>query len=1451
MSVIVTAQSGFDLGYAWKGAGQAPERSAGGYYINAAQAGEAPGRWFGRGAEALGLSGEVKRDDYDAVYSQVNPVTGEKLGRSAPRYEGYQPILERLMEAEPHATAERLLELEREARQQARQAAPYTDVTVSFAKSISVLHASIRENARRARQAGDEETAAAWDEREQAFQRVLQDANRAALEHAQRWAVTRTGYHGARVHGRETGRWVQAGLVVSSWLQGTSRDGDPQDHVHNQVARMTRTDEDGYWRALDTAALREQLPEMTAIAAAHVESGLAREFGVSWVARPDGKGHEIAGITQAEMDSYSSRAEAIKAATPEFVDAWTRKYGRAPNQRELQHIQQHVTLATRRGKEDGAIDWDALARQWDATLGGNLARIAPRVARLGPRDQAAQAAPRSDGALPEEMLARTARKALARIQERQSAWTRADLARQVKLCMPAQAASLDPDEAVAVVQDVTSRAIAGEFEPVVCPDGPEWPVLPDYLRRDLDGRSVYTRPGTQHYATRVQLSLEDKLLRDAQAETAPRLEREQAARLLGADLEVLDRALREKAAESRSGTTTSGLRLDQAGALHYLLTSPRTVEVLVGPAGSGKTRTLAEGARAWMEATGAQVIGLATAQSARNVLAAAGVELAQNTAVFLGHVPGQRGALGITALKPGSMIVIDESSMTSLLDLADIAAYARANHCKVVSGGDQEQLTAVESGGGMNLIARELGYVQLAEAVRFHAEWEQEASLGLRAGDMSALEAYDDHGRISGGDPNEAMEAARAAYVAHYLAGTDVELIAWENDQCAELSRRVRDDLVHLGVVDDSREVALAGGARAGVGDLIITRKNDYRTAAGEPGRIVTNGDLLRIEAIGSDGSLTVRRAAGRDDKTGARVWAEGTFTLDKYGTATLGYASTAHRAQGRTVTVGLTLVTGAEDRQWLYTAMTRGAEQNRAFAFTRPRNLPDSSPRTRAAPELQRRARLQAERAGLPVPRRENLTAEPQERDALAVLSDVLQRDGSEMSATERLHQALADTDHLAILDAVWKGESSEFERARYRRIVEAALPAGRDPSELDSRQAKWLWRTMRAAETAGLDVEAVTREVIVGRSLQGVRDLPSVIDARLRRVTAPLAPAPVVKWSDRVPQCGGERQEYLAALAAMMDERKERLGEFAAETQPGWAVAALGPVPDDPLDRLEWQQRASHIAAYREMYGWEHDSEPVGPEPAGDSPDKRAAWHAAYAAMTRTDEAKLSAVPDGSLFHMRDSYASETAWAPQHVGAELRLVRSAQLEMTAAAARAAAEARVARERGDEEVATRHEALERSARAAEHWYAQRAEVDEGVMADRQEWAQRTAGSRHLAVLADAELRRRHPGIDLAPLVSLEPEAAPAVLPAITSPDSAAEHAAAVAARRNAFKAALEQRLGVMVPAEDPDYVSEGEAWPAWQKADKAAVLQPPRPALRPSDSIARAAGVSMEAEAG
>jgi hypothetical protein len=171
-------------------------------------------------------------------------------------------------------------------------------------------------------------------------------------------------------------------------------------------------------------------------------------------------------------------------------------------------------------------------------------------------------------------------------------------------------------------------------------------------------------------------------------------------------------------------------------------------------------------------------------------------------------------------------------------------------------------------------------------------------------------------------------------------------------------------------------------------------------------------------------------------------------------------------------------------------------------------------------------------------------------------------------------------------------------------------------------------------------------------------------------------------------------------------MDARRDRIGEHAAEHPTGWAMRVLGPVPEDPLDRLEWQHRAADIGAYRELYGYDHPDEPIGPEPAGDSTGKRAAWYAAFSALGPVDGVDLRGLPDGSLLHMRDTYSAETAWAPRHVGRELQRIGISADDASLAAICSQAEERIARQRGLDEQAGRHGVLFRSHAAMEAFYA-------------------------------------------------------------------------------------------------------------------------------------------------
>ena len=59
-----------------------------------------------------------------------------------------------------------------------------------------------------------------------------------------------------------------------------------------------------------------------------------------------------------------------------------------------------------------------------------------------------------------------------------------------------------------------------------------------------------------------------------------------------------------------------------------------------------------------------------------------------------------------------------------------------------------------------------------------------------------------------------------------------------------------------------------------------------------------------------------------------------------------------------------------------------------------------------------------------------------------------------------------------------------------------------------------------------------------------------------------------------------------------------------------------------------------------------------------------------------------------------------------------------------------------------------------------------------------------------------------------------------------------------LAAQRQAFREKIEERQGLMVPSEDPDWGDLGEAFPAWQAPGRDAILQPPKPQITPSAKI-------------
>ena len=218
---------------------------------------------------------------------------------------------------------------------------------------------------------------------------------------------------------------------------------------------------------------------------------------------------------------------------------------------------------------------------------------------------------------------------------------------------------------------------------------------------------------------------------------------------------------------------------------------------------------------------------------------------------------------------------------------------------------------------------------------------------------------------------------------------------------------------------------------------------------------------------------------------------------------------------------------------------------------------------------------------------------------------------------------------------------------------------------------------------------------------------------------------------------------------------------------------------------------------------------------------------------------------MPDGMLLHLRDIYPIETAWAPKWVGDELRQVRAAAWHARLAGLRAAADADAAQRRGQHDHA---------AQQARRWPPATRPCTTPTASARPSsppsWPTGPTGSsatrqqRHLAVAADAELRRRHPGQHFPPLRSAEPEpATPAQRDELTLAAGAAaaemgQWIKDLAAGHRTFADRLADRQSQMIPSQDPDYGDLGPAFPAWTGPGKDAILQPPKPEIPPSPQV-------------
>jgi hypothetical protein len=536
-----------------------------------------------------------------------------------------------------------------------------------------------------------------------------------------------------------------------------------------------------------------------------------------------------------------------------------------------------------------------------------------------------------------------------------------------------------------------------------------------------------------------------------------------------------------------------------------------------------------------------------------------------------GELPDWAAAVG-----PSTLVIIDEAGMADTLSLDTAVQFAIRRGANVRLLGDDQQLAPVGAGGVLRDITHSYGALQLTELHRFTDTAEAAASLALRDGKPEALDFYLDHGRVHVGDLATTTQDAFAAWVSDRAAGLDAIMLAPTRKLVAELNRQARDHL--LGNHPPGREVRLADGNQASVGDVIITRGNDRRLRLTATDW-VKNGDRWTITHVGEDGDLAVRH--NRSHRTVQ-------LPADYVSTSTgLGYASTIHAAQGVTADTMHGLITGQESRQQLYTMLTRGRAANHLYLQV----VGDGDPHSLIRPDSV-------------VP-----------RTPTELLEQILARDDTPPSATTLLRRL---SDPAARLhDAVQRytdGLKVAAEQLVGPQIVHALDGiADQVIPELTSEPS---WPTLRAhllalAAETGEHPLLHLHEAALGRHLSTAGDMAAVLDWLLPAPTSmDLGPLP---WLPGMPSTLHDHHVwggYLAKRSQLVSGLADQVRDGAShrQDQPVWAppgshptVALLGEVAVwraangvDPKDRratgreqlqissVEWQKHLERRIAH-----------------------------------------------------------------------------------------------------------------------------------------------------------------------------------------------------------------------------------------------------------------------------
>lgn len=901
--------------------------------------GTPPGTWEGQGAKQIGLTstGQITEEDLYSLFGLGrDPLLGETLGREFPVAPSFEALVEKALTKlrEDSVLAdlsdEDLLDKATEIALQVpkKEAVAGYELVFSPPKSVSswwaIADPKLKDQIREAHH----------------------EARKAAMQYLEEDIIrTRTGARGVAVT-------KTRGIIAASFDHWDSRENDPQLHTHVLISNKVQG-EDGRWRTIDGRMLFPAISSAGAYYDTFLMDILARRFGVEWTTddilqnpkqylewrkesnlddtpasrmqfsiengvAPASIKWQIEGVPHKLNKLFSSRSKALNEEKDKQIAAYIKKYGVKPSNSHIIKLRQRTALSTRRSKS--VLSLKELTTSWRERampVVGDSFLAAERIIREGRKRITRYGlwSFRNDD-VKAEQIDNVVQQVLKALTTEKSAWVRTR-AESIATTYTAHWRLRSADDRRALVKRITDLVIENAV-----PLTPKSQLhTPTHFMAD-DGASKFQPEILNLYTTREIWEAEERLL----------------AAGTDTNYAVVNRELVNELIARPTLTEARILSDDQQAAVENIVTSGRLVDVLVGPAGAGKTTSLEKLKEIWEAEHGqGSVRGLAPTARASEVLAESLGIKTDNTAKWIfetGRGTANKDGFNFT-LNPNDLLIIDEASIAGTTALDELRRQAKTAGAKLLLVGDPAQLAAVDAGGAFGMLVNDRHDVaELKSLHRFKADWEADASKLLRVGKTSVIDQYVANERIFWGLDetivDEAVEAWKIDEAQINDDGTNHVslLIAPTNEMVERLNQIARKWRIEQGLVDEEKTVEIQNEAVASVGDRIVTRRN-ARTLKTDHDRWVKNNDEWVIKSIKSDGSIIA--TAGEE-----KVKLPATY-VKKF--VQLAYATTAHRSQGRTVDTAHTIVDSAASRETFYVAMTRGKQSNKAYILVDEEN--------------------------------------------------------------------------------------------------------------------------------------------------------------------------------------------------------------------------------------------------------------------------------------------------------------------------------------------------------------------------------------------------------------------------------------------------------------------------------------------------------------------------------